>query len=85
MLEVSPRRALVEQPVRVALRLLDQALVDQRLPAVTVRIERQEEAGESSPPVQLRLAQEDEGAARSVAVTSLCDAAASRVQTTPGS
>lgn len=66
-LDVTPRRALVEQPVRIALRLLDQSLVDQRLPGVTVKIEPVGEDG--PPPVQLRLALEDEGSARSITQT----------------
>jgi hypothetical protein len=68
MLEVTPRRALVDQPVRIALRLLDQSLVDQRLPSVTVRLERLDE-DEPREPVVLRLAQEDDGASRSVTQT----------------
>jgi hypothetical protein len=74
-LEAAPRRALVEQPVRIALRLLDQSLVDQRLPAITVRVEpaRQDPAGreaaEGPAPVQLRLALEDEGTGRAITQT----------------
>src|SRR5690606_2356780 len=39
-IEVSPRRADVDQPVRVAVELLDQSLVDQRIPSLVVRMAR---------------------------------------------
>jgi hypothetical protein len=64
MLEVAPRRALIEQPVRIALRLMDQSLVDQRLPSVTVRIARTGEGAEDTQPIQVRLALEDGGSSR---------------------
>lgn len=68
-LEASPRRGLVEQPVRIAARMLDQSLVDQRLPSVGIRIERLDATGEESPPITLRLAMEDDGAERSITQT----------------
>lgn len=39
-LEVTPRRPEVEQPVRIAVQVLDQSLVDIAPPSVTVRIQR---------------------------------------------
>jgi len=49
-LSVSPRQALVEQPVRVAVELFDQSLVELDLPAITVRLTRKPAPGEESGP-----------------------------------
>jgi hypothetical protein len=46
VIEVSPRRSVVGQPVRVAVQLLEQALVDSQIPTVAVRLERAPEPGE---------------------------------------
>lgn len=56
-IEVSPRRADVDQPVRVAVELLDQSLVDQRIPSLVVRMARRAQAGDRAPtpPVELVL------------------------------
>lgn len=40
VLDAAPRRALVDQPVRIALELLDQALVDGKPPSAAVRLTR---------------------------------------------
>ena len=69
--ETSPRRAEIEQPVRVELRLLDQALVDQQLPTVSVRVRRVEPTPEAQPwaGVTLRLSAEQSASARHVSQT----------------
>lgn len=46
VLDVSPRRATLGEPVRVAVELLDQSLVDLELPSIEVRLERRREPGE---------------------------------------
>ncbi len=58
---IEPRRAVVEQPVRVAVELLDQALVEMGMGAVAVRLVRTPEPGEDqpSPPVELTLRPDD--------------------------
>lgn len=67
-LEVTPRRPQVEQPVRLAVTLLDQAMLDAAPGTITVRIQR---AGD--PPTELSLVPESgeavRGAARSFATT----------------
>jgi hypothetical protein len=63
-LEISPRRPQVEQPVRVAVQLLDQSLADSAPQALTVRIRYESEQR----PLELTLAPETDlssGAARS--------------------
>lgn len=54
-LEAAPKRAAVDQPVRFTLRLLDQALVDERPGGVALRIERVGPDAEPWPPVELSL------------------------------
>ncbi len=63
-LSVSPRSAVVEQPVRVSVELLDQALIDTGLASVAVRLERRPDPGETdpTPPVEIVLRPEDAGA-----------------------
>ncbi len=39
-IEVSPRRADVDQPVRIAVELLDQSLIDEQLPSLSVEVVR---------------------------------------------
>lgn len=60
-LAVSPRAAVVEQPVRVSVELLDQSLIDAGLASVAVRLERRAEPGEELPasPVEVVLRPED--------------------------
>lgn len=70
-LEASPRRAEVDQPVRVAVQLLDQALVDARPAGITVRIVRADASpgptDPGAPPIELRLSPEgDPAAGRSI-------------------
>lgn len=55
VIDISPRRADVDQPVRLALELLDQALVEQRLPAIQVRLTRRAAPGDSEPPLTVEL------------------------------
>jgi hypothetical protein len=71
LFETSPRRAQVEQAVRVELRLLDQALVDRQFQGVAVRVRREEPAQEDEPfaDVTLRLAGERSGSDRNVSQT----------------
>ena len=71
-LEISPRRPEVEQPVRLAVTLLDQSLLDSAPSSLTVRLKRVDEQGTST----LTLAPElggarsgQRGAARSFATT----------------
>jgi hypothetical protein len=56
-LSISPRSAVVEQPGRVSVELLDQALIDAGLASIGVRLERAPGAGEDdgSAPVELTL------------------------------
>jgi hypothetical protein len=67
ILEISPRRAVVEQPVRIELRLLDQSLVDLRLQATSVRVRRTND--EEDPGVELRLTPEGGISSRGVSQT----------------
>jgi hypothetical protein len=48
MLEVAPRRPEVEQPVRVAVTLLDQSLLDSAPASITVRLKRADDAAPAS-------------------------------------
>lgn len=48
-LTVEPRQALVEQPVRVAVELLDQSLVELGLPSVAVTLTRKPAPGDDGP------------------------------------
>lgn len=62
ILEATPRRALVDQPVRVAIKLLDQALLDARPAALTVRIQSTGRLDdELTAPVDLTLAPDQTG------------------------
>ncbi len=54
-LSVSPRAAVVEQPVRVSVELLDQSLMDAGLASVAVRLERRAEPGETDAPAPVEL------------------------------
>lgn len=69
IVEVSPRRSIVEQPVRVAVELLDQRLIDAAYRSITLRLERQREAGEidAGAVVELAARAEDVGDASSSA------------------
>jgi hypothetical protein len=65
-LSVSPRPALVERPARVEVRLLEQSLVDRRLPAVRAQVRRIEEGGQAGAAQSLTLGVEDTGARRAL-------------------
>lgn len=65
-LSVSPRPALVERPARVEVRLLDQSLVDRRLPAVRAQVRPIGEGALAATPQSLTLGIEDAGARRSL-------------------
>lgn len=69
--ETSPRRAQVEQAVRVELRLLDQELVDQQFQGVNVRVRREFPSPDDEPfaDVTLRLAGERSASERNVSQT----------------
>lgn len=58
MLEVTPRQARVDQPVRLVVRLLDQSLVDRAAESVLLRIARAGPTGDAQTPVAIRLAPE---------------------------
>lgn len=62
ILEVTPRRALVDQPVRVAIKLLDQSLLDARPAALTVRIRRRaQDEDDLTAPLELTLGPDQTG------------------------
>ncbi len=62
ILEAAPQRAVIDQPVRLALTLLDQSLIDTGFGSVAVRVERTPRAGEEPPPpLELTLAPESSG------------------------
>jgi hypothetical protein len=63
LLEVRPRRAVTDQPVRIAVRLHEQSLVDLRLGAISARVARY---GEGDAGQSISLAPEDAGAARGI-------------------
>ncbi|MEZ6234578.1 MAG: hypothetical protein R3B68_10350 [Phycisphaerales bacterium] len=63
VLEITPGRARVDQPVRVVVRLIDQALVDRRSEAIELRVRRLGPTGGSTPAGVLRLAPEASGSA----------------------
>ena len=65
-LSVSPRPALVERPARIEVRLLDQSLVDRRLPAVRVQVRPIGEGSQGATPQSLTLGIEDTGARRAL-------------------
>ncbi|MFG0283544.1 MAG: hypothetical protein ACF8R7_03910 [Phycisphaerales bacterium JB039] len=77
MLEVRPRRAVTDQPVRISVRLHEQSLVDLRLGSISARIRR---FGETAGGESVALAPEDAGALRGVSQ----EYAASWVPTEPG-
>ncbi|MBL8746483.1 MAG: hypothetical protein JNK58_09030 [Phycisphaerae bacterium] len=60
LIEVTPRRADVDQPVRVAVELLDQLLVEQRLASVQVRLVKRGGEGSSATTTELTLRPERE-------------------------
>ncbi|MCA9293586.1 MAG: hypothetical protein KDA20_07215 [Phycisphaerales bacterium] len=56
VMTASPKRVVVEQPVRVSLELLDQYLVDLELASITVQAQRSREPGEAeAPAIELTL------------------------------
>jgi len=63
---VSPRPALVERPARVEVRLLDQSLVDRRLPSVRARVRLIDERDQTGMAQTLTLGVEDTGARRAL-------------------
>lgn len=65
-LSVSPRPALVERPARVEVRLLDQSLVDRRLPSIRAQVRPIEDPGQTSVAQTLTLGVEDTGARRAL-------------------
>ncbi len=69
LLEVTPRRAVVDQPIRIAVTVLDQALAELQLPAVRVAVRRADASEEASAPIMLRLTPEDSGATRTISQT----------------
>lgn len=66
MLEITPRQARVDQPVRLVVRLLDQALVDRRAESILLRVRRLGPTGDSTAAGTLRLAPEPGAEAASV-------------------
>lgn len=65
-LSVSPRPALVERPARVEVRLLDQSLVDRRLPSVRAQVRPIDDDSQSGMAQTLTLGVEDTGARRAL-------------------
>ncbi len=55
-LTINPRRSVVEQPVRVEVELLDQSLIDDARPAMTVRLERAPRPDDAEAPPAIELA-----------------------------
>lgn len=86
VLHASPKRVVVEQPVRVSMELLDQYLVDLELASLTVQALRTREPGEPDPvPIELTL--ERVGAAVATARGAAPDSAsyvATWIPTEPG-
>ncbi len=64
VLELSQSVAPVEQPIRIAIRLLDQSLVDAAPASIRVRLVPVGENAVGRAPIELRLQQESEGVAR---------------------
>ncbi len=56
VVEVSPRRSVVEQAVRVSVELLDQRLIDAAYRSIGLRLERRREAGEAEAGTVIELA-----------------------------
>ncbi len=50
VIEIAPRRAEVDQPVRISVELIDQALIDLRPPSLAVRVTRRAQPGEPEGP-----------------------------------
>ena len=69
LLEVAPRRAVVDQPIRIAVTILDQSLAELQLPAIRVAVRRADSGDAESAPVTLRLTPEDTGATRTISQT----------------
>jgi hypothetical protein len=65
ILEITPRQARVDQPVRLVVRLLDQALVDRRAESIALRVRRMGPAGGSTDAGVVRLSPEPGADARS--------------------
>lgn len=55
VIELTPRRTDVDQPVRVAVELLDQLLAEQRMPSIQVRLARRAAPGEAAAPTVAEL------------------------------
>jgi hypothetical protein len=55
VIELSPRRTDVDQPVRVAVELLDQLLAEQRMASIQVRLARRATAGDPAAPAAAEL------------------------------
>jgi hypothetical protein len=62
LLEASPRRAVVGEPIRIAIRLLDESLLETRPRGMTVRIRGVD--SEESPELELMLSRDDTGGER---------------------
>lgn len=65
-ISVSPRPALVERPARIEVRLLDQSLVDRRLPSVRAQVRPIDERDQTGMAQTLTLGVEDTGARRAL-------------------
>lgn len=61
MLEITPRQARVDQPIRLVVRLLDQALVDRGSESIVLRLRRIGPSGGSTPVGVVRLSPESRG------------------------
>lgn len=55
VIELTPRRADVDQPVRVAVEILDQELAEQGLATITTRLTRKPEAGDDEAPASIEV------------------------------
>lgn len=55
VIEITPRRCDVDQPVRVSVEILDQLLLEQKLASVQVRLARRPSAGDTAPPATVEL------------------------------
>ncbi|MEK6702752.1 MAG: hypothetical protein AABZ53_10850 [Planctomycetota bacterium] len=65
MIEVSPPKAIVDQPVQITVRLLDQSMIDAKPKSIQVRVGMKPEtgapAGVTPSPIELRLIPQDAG------------------------
>jgi hypothetical protein len=86
VIEAAPRRAQVEQPVRVSIQLVDQALADTAPPSLTVRIRPVEgdDPGRARPAAELTLSAEPEAAPSSTRIRGARAFSASWVPAEPG-